>query len=165
MAALFPNSTFVPVTHAGQETVFQTQCVKNLASHFIETLQVGDIGCTRTPESIFSAVGRFPLLAKDARPADVDPNGTNQIGIAERKVATVAVATATDAETRSLLIYFSGGAGNGACLRAGTFQTTFNGGLWTTTLTNCEFARDVIVKGVSVSFPDNSFVADSNRLT
>ena len=154
VAALFPNSTFVPVAEAGHETVFWTRCAANLASQFIETLQLGDISCTLTPETIWPAVGRFPLLAKDARPAHVDPTGTNQIDGAERKVATVAVATAIDALQRSIV-----GSGTGVGLRAGTFQTNYSSS-WTTTLTNCAFATDVTVNGTVTWGSDNSLVAD-----
>jgi pimeloyl-ACP methyl ester carboxylesterase len=142
VAALFPNSTLVPVVEAGHETVFWTTCAANLASGFVETLQVGDISCTETPETVWPAVGRFPLLAKDARPAAIDPNGHNQIGLAERKVVTVAVATATDALQRSII-----GSGTGVGLRAGTFQTNYGATAWTTTLTNCAFSKDVTVNG------------------
>lgn len=154
VAALFSNSTLVPVAEAGHGTVFWTRCAASLASEFIETLQPGDISCTRTPETVWPAVGRFPLLAKDARPAHVDPKGTNQIDRAERKVVTVAVATAIDALQRSIV-----GSGTGVGLRAGTFQTNY-GSSWTTTLTGCAFATDVTVNGTVTWGSDNSLVAD-----
>jgi hypothetical protein len=156
VAALFPGSTFVPVAEAGHETILWTACSAMLQSQFIETLQVGDISCTQTPETIWPALGRFPLQAADARPAEIDPNGTNQIGKAERKVATVAVATAIDALKRSTI-----GSGSGMGLRAGTFQTSFDDyGNQTTTLTDCAFANDVTVNGTLVWATDLSFVAD-----
>jgi TAP-like protein len=157
VAALFPDSTLVLVAGAGHATTFGYQCAANLASQFIESLQVGDLSCTRTPETVIPAVGRFPLFARNARPAAVDPNGHNQIGVAERKVVTVAVATAVDALQRTTL----GSTGNGVGLRAGTFQTQFgaNGGQ-TTSLTDCAFAKDVTVNGTVVWGPDLSFVAD-----
>jgi hypothetical protein len=96
VAALFPNSTFVPVAEAGHGSVFESDCAAHLASEFVETLQVGDLGCTRRPQTVWPAVGRFPLLARDARAARENSNGSNQIGVAERKVVTVAVATVTD---------------------------------------------------------------------
>jgi hypothetical protein len=143
VAALFPNSTLVIVAEAGHTTVEWTYCAANLASQFIETQQVGDISCTKTPETVWPAVGRFPLLAEFARPAAVDPDGQNQIGLAERKVVTVAVATAIDAVQRSIIGY-----GSGVGLRAGTFSTDYgDGSVWTTTLTNCAFSQDVTVKG------------------
>ena len=165
VAALYPGSTLVPVAGAGHVTVFWTHCAANLASRFIETLQVGDISCTKTPETVWPAVGRFPLLAQDAVPAAIDPTGTNQIGAAERKVVTVAVAAATDAMQRSII-----GFGSDHCLRAGTFQTNYNPPAfspWTATLTNCAFAQDVTVNGTvtwgaaaAVGGPDSSFMAD-----
>jgi pimeloyl-ACP methyl ester carboxylesterase len=156
VAALFPNSTFVPVAEAGHGSVFWSQCAASLASEFIETLRVGDSSCTRTPEVVWPAVGRFPLFVREARPADVDPRGTNQIAVNERKVVTVAVATAIDALQRSML-----GDGIGVGLRAGAFQTNKDSS-WTTTLTGCAFAIDVTVNGTFTwaSDQDQSFVAD-----
>jgi pimeloyl-ACP methyl ester carboxylesterase len=154
VAVLFPNSNHVVVAEAGHGSVLWTQCAANLASEFIETLQVGDISCTQTPEIVWPAVGRFPLLAKFARPAAVDPNGGNQIGVAERKVVTVAVATATDAMQRSII-----GFGDGVGLRGGTFHTDYGVAL-TTTLTDCAFAKDVTVNGTVTWEAFGSFVAD-----
>jgi len=154
VAALFPNSTLIPVVEAGHTTVLWTQCAAQLASDFIETLQVGNTNCASTPETVWPAVGRFPLLAKNARAAAVDPAGHNQIGQAERKVVTVAVATATDAMQRSII-----GFGDGVGLRGGTFHTDYSGP-WTTTLTNCAFAKDVTVNGTVTWDFYGSVVAD-----
>jgi pimeloyl-ACP methyl ester carboxylesterase len=161
VAALFPGSTFVPVAEAGHVTIVWTGCSANLQSQFFETLSVGDISCTQTPETVWPALGRFPLQAADARPAEADLSGTNQIGQTERKVVTVAVATAIDALKRSTVGIAGGGDGSGAGLRAGTFQSTFDAdGNQTTTLVNCEFARDVTVNGMLTWGADLSFVAD-----
>jgi pimeloyl-ACP methyl ester carboxylesterase len=161
VAALFPNSTVVPMAGAGHLSLFWSQCARNLASSFIETLQVGDTTCAKTPETVWAAVGRFPLVAADARPAAVDPNGQNQIDLAERKVVTVAVAAATDALQRTIVGISNGGVGTGVGLRAGTFQTTFDAsGNQTTTLTGCAFAKDVTVSGPVAWGTDRSFVAD-----
>ena len=157
VAALFPGSTFLPVAAAGHGSVFWSDCAAHLAAEFIETLQVGDTSCTHKPQTIWPAVGRFPLLARDARPAQVNPNGSNQIGVAERKVVTVAVATATDALQR---IMIGDGNGFGVGLRDGTFQTIFGESSFTTTLTDCAFAADVIVSGTFTLESDNSLVAD-----
>ena len=154
VAGLFPDSTLVPVMEAGHVTVLWSQCAAKLASDFIATLQVGDTSCTRTPETVFPAVGRFPLLAKNARVAAIDPGGHNQVGQAERKVVTVAVATATDALQRSII-----GFGDGVGLRGGTFHTDYSG-QWTTALTNCAFAKDVTVNGTVSWEYAGSFAAD-----
>jgi len=161
VAALFPDSTLVEFVEAGHPAVSWTQCAYNLASSFIETLQVGDTSCAKMPQTIWPAVGRFPLIAADARAAKIDPQGDNQIGEAERKVVTVAVAAATDAQQRSFLINeFHPGLSDGVGLRAGTFHTDYAGS-WKTTLTNCAFARDVTVSGtVTWNTADNSLVAD-----
>jgi hypothetical protein len=156
VARLFSGSTLVPVAEAGHLTVLWTQCAANLQSQFFETLQVGDTTCTKTPETVWPAVGRFPSIAADARPAEGDPAGVNAIGLAERKVVTVAVATAIDALKRSTI-----GSGNGAGLRAGSFQSTVDAnGNQTTTLTNCVFATDVTVSGSVYWGADLSLSAD-----
>jgi pimeloyl-ACP methyl ester carboxylesterase len=154
VADLFPNRTFVLVANSRHETTNWTQCGTNLANQMIETLSPGDTSCANTPEFIWPAVGRFPILAKYARPASVDPSGTNRIGEAERKVVSVAVATAIDTLQRSYI-----GSGSDVCLRGGTFLTTF-GTAWTTKLVGCAFSSDVIVNGTMTWGADNSIVAD-----
>jgi pimeloyl-ACP methyl ester carboxylesterase len=163
VAALFPQSTFVRVAEAGHVTFGWSSCAANLESQFFETLQVGDTGCTKTPETVWPALGRFPLVAAHARPAEVDPGGVNEIGVHERKVVTVAVATAIDAVKRSTLGAIGAGAtsGNGVGLRAGTFESTVDAnGNETTILKNCSFATDVIVNGTVTWGSDMSLVAD-----
>jgi pimeloyl-ACP methyl ester carboxylesterase len=156
VAALFPQSRFVTVAEAGHVTFGWSQCSANLQSQFFETLQVGDTSCAETPETVWPALGRFPLIAADAQPAEVDPAGANEAGVPERKVVTVAVATAIDALKRSTL-----GSGNGVGLRAGTFQSTVDAnGNQTTSLGDCSFAADVIVNGTVTWGSDMSLVAD-----
>jgi pimeloyl-ACP methyl ester carboxylesterase len=163
VAALFPQSTFVTVAEAGHVTAGWTQCAATLQSQFLETLQVGDSRCTETPETVWPALGRFPLVAAHARPAEVDPAGPNEIGVHERKVVTVAVATAIDAVKRSTLGAIGAGAasGNGVGLRAGTFESNVDANLnETTILKNCSFATDVIVNGTVIWGSDMSLAAD-----
>jgi len=165
VAALFPQSTFVRVAEAGHVTFGWSSCAANLESQFFETLQVGDTRCTETPETVWPALGRFPLIAAHARPAEVDTSGANEIGAHERKVVTVAVATAIDAVKRSTLGAIGAGAasGSGVGLRAGTFESTVDAnGNETTSLKNCSFATDVIVNGTVTwaSGSDMSLVAD-----
>ncbi len=154
VAALFPNSTFLPVAEIGHGSLLHSQCARDLASEFIETLQIVDPRCAHAPEIVWPAVGRFPLLAKDARPARVDPGGTNEIGIPERQVVTVAVAAATDALQRSQM-----GDGIGVGLRTGTFRTNSDS-VWQVTLKDCAFTTDVVVNGSLTLGPDQSLVAD-----
>lgn len=156
VAALFPGSTFVSVAEAPHVAAYWTQCAANIESQFLETLQVGDTSCAQTPETVWPAVGRFPLFARDARAAEIDRSGNNEIDLAERKVVTVAVATVTDALKRASI-----GSGNGVGLRAGTFQSTVDAnGNQTTVLTSCAFAKDVTVSGSVMWGGDKSFVAD-----
>ena len=161
VAALFPKSTFVPVAEAGHVTAYWTQCSANLESQFIETLQLGDTSCANTPQTVYPAVGRFPLTAVDAWPAEVDPSGVNGIGLGERRVVTVAVATTIDALKRAATGIGNGGDGSGVGLRGGTFTSTVDtSGNQTTSLTNCLFSKDVTVNGTVVWGADFSFVAD-----
>jgi pimeloyl-ACP methyl ester carboxylesterase len=155
-AALFPDATYLVVPEGLHVPAASNQCGTNLITNLIETLQIGDTSCLNTPELIFPALGRFPLVAAEARPAEIDPGGSNEIGIPERKVVTVAVATTIDALKRSTI-----GSGNGVGLRSGTFQSSVDmNGNQTTTLTNCVFANDVTINGSLVWGADRSFVAD-----
>ncbi len=88
-ANLFPHSTFFTITGAGHLTIGWSQCSLNLVSEFVETLQVKDTSCARSPETVWPAVGRFPVRSRDAHPAEVDPKGVNEIGLSERKAVTV----------------------------------------------------------------------------
>jgi len=155
-AALFPESSLLIVKSGMHEPVESNQCAASIASHFIETLEVGDTSCTRSTEVVWPALGRFPLFARDARTAQVDPSGKNGIEVPERKVVTVAVETAMDALKRTTI-----GGGNGVCLRAGTFLSVLDAdGDQTTTLQNCEFAKDVTVNGTITWASDHTVVAD-----
>jgi pimeloyl-ACP methyl ester carboxylesterase len=156
VAELFPNSTAVIVKGSGHETVnWSFTCAQNMILQLIENLNPGDTSCANTAASVLPAVGRFPILVKDARAANVDPSGNNQIGIEERKTVSVAVATAIDALKRSTV---NGGTGVG--LRGGTFESVYGATSLTTTLTNCSFATDLIVNGTLTWGSDNSIVAD-----
>ena len=161
VAAQFPNSTKIIVAEAGHETIGWTNCARNIANRFIENLQPGDTTCAQTPETVWPAVGRFPFLVSDARPADPDKSGTNEIGTAERKTVSVAVATAIDAFQRGLIgSAASTGSGSGAGLRGGTFQAVLYGPVQyeTVTLTNCRFSTDLQVNG-TVSWGNDYSVA------
>lgn len=156
IAALFPDATYLVVPEGLHVPAASNQCATNLITNLIESLQLGDASCLKTPELIFPAQGRFPLKAAQARPAEIDPNGDNQIGVPERKVVTVAVATAIDALKRSVM-----GSGNGVGLRSGTFQSSVDGnGNQTTALVNCVFANDVTVNGTFTWWADQSLTAD-----
>jgi hypothetical protein len=158
VAKLFPNSTNVIVAETGHETANYGTCGLTLITQFIENLQPGDTSCTNTPEIVWPSVGRFPLRVRDARPAAVDPNGSNQIGLFERKTVSVAVATAIDGLQRSLIAFSADGVG----LRGGTFHTDYFGPatITTTTLINCAFTTDLIVNGTILWGYDNSIAAD-----
>lgn len=167
VARLYPEALFVPVAEAGHPALVWSTCAVRLASEFIRNLAVSDTSCAGTPDVVWPAVGRFPRLAGEARPAEVDTTGDNEIGIDERKVVTVAVAAATDALQRATVGFGPQGVG----LRGGTFQKDYGDWTtWTLTLTDCAFAEDVKVSGTVLYSPsapawlgtggDGSFTAD-----
>jgi hypothetical protein len=154
VASLYPDSVFVQVAEAGHVSVGWSSCAANLASDFIRNLKVSNTKCAATPETVWPAVGRFPLHASDAVPAQIDTTGKNKIGTDERKVVTVAVAAVIDAWQREYIapdIYAVG-------LRGGTVVQDWSD--WPNsvkvTLTNCAFAEDVIVTGTSTFSPGTS---------
>ena len=157
VAELFPNASFVTIANSRHETTGYTQCGTNLANRLIETLSPGPTNCANTPEYIYPALGRFPILAKYARPATTDSSSTNQIGESERKVVSVAIAAAIDGLVRTEI-----GSGSGVGLRGGTFQTTFldGGAVWVIAFSNCVFSEDVTVNGTLTWAADFSVVAD-----
>lgn len=154
-AGLFPNSSILVVKSGMHEPVESNQCAAMIASHFFETLEPGDTSCTKTVEVVWPALGTFPLFARNARPAEVDPGGHNEADALERQVVTVAVLTMLDALKRTTI-----GGGNGAGLRGGSFRSTFDGSNQTTTFNSCEFARDVSIDGTATWGVDRSIVAD-----
>lgn len=158
VAELYPRSTFVRVAEAIHGAFIWSTCAANLATNFIEALSV-DTSCAATPDVVWPAVGRFPLWARDARVATVDPTGKNTASSDERKVATVAVATVLDAMQRAILGYFAGGPG-GVGLRGGSFMTNYGDGTtWTVTLSNARFTEDVTVSGSATwSVPSPAFL-------
>jgi len=167
VARLYPDSVFIPVAEATHPALVWSSCAVKLASQFIRTLRVDKTVCDpSTPDVVWPAVGRFPRSARDARPAEVDAAGGNQIGIDERRVVTAAVAAAKDALQRASM-----GFAPGVGLRGGTFEPDFSGWpLWRLSLSGCAFAEDVAVSGAvayNASSPawlgstgDGSFTAD-----
>lgn len=153
--ARIPGSRLVIIKGSAHTTASYSHCAQNLLSEFLETLHVGDTTCGKTPETTFPAVGRFPIFARDASPAAIDPSRVNQISIEERGAVTVAVAAAVDALKRSTI-----GGGADHCLRAGSFQTTYTPSEWRTVLSNCAFASDVRTNGTVVWGSLRSFTAD-----
>jgi hypothetical protein len=142
VAAEFPRGTLVRVAASGHVVSGYSHCAAVLEARFVETLQIGNSECTETPETVYPAVGRFPIVAADARPAAVGPGGRNRVGVAERRAVTVAVAAALDALKRSTF-----GSGNDACLRAGSFTTAYHPAEWVLTLKDCSFSTDISVSG------------------
>jgi pimeloyl-ACP methyl ester carboxylesterase len=155
VAKLFSRSSLFEVAESGHGTMSYSHCSAVLESQFIETLQVGNTDCLQRPDTVFPAVGRFPVVAADARPAAIDPGGHNQVNVAERRAVTVAVAAAVDALKRSTI-----GSGSDACLRAGSFKTAYQPAEWVLTLKGCSFSTDVGVSGTVTWGARRSVTAD-----
>jgi hypothetical protein len=158
-ADLYPASSMLIIPEAFHESVLSNTCSNRIATTFIETLLRGDTSCTQVPETVWPALGRFPKVAADARPAAIDPNRHNQIGFAELKVVTAAVAAVIDAIKRSTI-----GSGNGVGLRGGTFMSAFKSTGQVTKLIDCAFASDVNVDG-SVTWNSASDLSLTKRMS
>jgi len=102
VAALFPRSRFVELANSGHHTVFswRSECSAQIIQTFLATLKPGDTSCAQDLNAVFPAVGRFPLIADDARPADADGSGDHSTKN-DRKVAAVVAATFTDSLRRA----------------------------------------------------------------
>ena len=146
LAKAWPNSRFVELSNSGHQTLVdgRFQCSGLLVVQFIADLDLTQTGCASDPSNRFPAVGRFPLTAADARPAQ-RAHGDHSTAI-DRKVATVATAAVTDAYRR---VFLSAGPGSGVGLRGGTFSQDLNAeqnGI-AATLDGVRFAGDVAVSG------------------
>ena len=115
-------------------------CGTGIAVNFLENLQTGDTTCARTPEVVWPAVGRFPLLASGAIPAE-PARGNRGTGY-DLQVVSVAVATMKDALQRTTL-----GRTSGVGLRGGTLQDVVGTNSQVITLNGSLFNQDVSVSG------------------
>jgi pimeloyl-ACP methyl ester carboxylesterase len=157
VAGLYPGGRLVKVAGAGHGAWQWRYCVVEAMQEFVETLEVTHASCGTEPDVVWPAVGRFPRLAREARPAEIDPDGGNAAGLDERRVATVAAAAATDATQRAWFWW------SGMGLRGGTYQTDYDDLVpLTITLTDFAFSEDVAVSGTVRWFfgSDASYSAD-----
>jgi hypothetical protein len=157
VAAQFPQSTFVPVASSGHVTAAFGFCGTNISNNFLENLQTGDTACAQTAEIVWPAVGRFPLLASDALPAEPAPG--NHGSPADLQVVSVAVATMKDALQRTTL-----GSTSGVGLRGGTFLDTVGATSQVITLNSCLFTQDVSVSG-TITYGFDTSVSASLSVT
>ena len=137
------GAEWIHVADTGHTAAAWSQSARNRVSESFPKLRIDNPVCAKVAETVWPAVGRPPLLATGARPADVDPGGVNEIDVEERKVVTAAVAAVTDALQRGLV----GGLGHGVGLRGGSFSLAWGPQL-TLTLVYCAFTADVKVSGI-----------------
>src|SRR4051812_11590981 len=143
IAALFPKSRFVEIASTGHHTIFswRSQCAIDIVAPFLATLKTGDTSCAARPELAFPAVGRFPLVARDAVAADIAGRKDDSSRL-DRKVAAVVAAAVTDAFNQGLM---AGESGVG--LRGGSFAIEFSDEQASIDLDGIRFAGDVAVSG------------------
>jgi pimeloyl-ACP methyl ester carboxylesterase len=156
VAALFPRSRFVELANSGHHTVFswRSECSAQIIQTFLATLRPGDTSCAQDLNVVFPAVGRFPVTADDARPADADRGGDRSTRT-DRQVAAVVAATFTDSLRRA---YMTGEDGPG--LRGGTFDVEFTDTETDLDLAAARYASDVTVAGHgAVPFDTNAIDA------
>src|SRR4029079_19026555 len=101
----------------------------------------GDTSCAAKPELAFPAVGSFPLVARDAVPADVAGHKDRSSRL-DRKVAAVVAAAVTDAFNHGLM---TGESGVG--LRGGSYAIEFDDEGASLDFDAVRLAGDVAVSG------------------
>jgi pimeloyl-ACP methyl ester carboxylesterase len=148
VADQFPNRRFVTIANTGHHTAFHSPdgCSAAIIQQFLATLETGDLRCATRLGFAFPAVGRFPVLARQARPAVKDTTATDRSRRGDRKVAAVAAAAVTDAFRRTFL----SGAPAGVGLRGGTIQAAFGDTGATVDLSAARAATDVSVSGHAI---------------
>ena len=131
------------IANTGHHTIFswRSQCAVEIVASFLATLKPGDTSCAAKPDLAFPAVGRFPLVAKDAVPADVAGRKDRSSRL-DRKVAAVVAAAVTDAFNHGLM---TGESGVG--LRGGSFAIEFGDEGASVDLDAIRFASDVAISG------------------
>jgi len=157
IAEQFPHGTFIQVASSGHVTSGFGQCGINISNHFLETLQPGDTSCAETSETVWPAVGRFPLFAIYALPAT--PASGNHGTVHDLKVVSVAVATMRDALQRTTL-----GSAGGVGLRGGTWTDTVGATSQVITLSGCLFSEDVSISG-TITYGFDTSVSASLSVT
>jgi pimeloyl-ACP methyl ester carboxylesterase len=157
IADQFPHGTFIQVASSGHVTSGFGQCGTIISNHFLETLEPGDTSCAKTSETVWPAVGRFPLFAIDALPAT--PASGNHGTIHDLKVVSVAVATLRDALQRTTL-----GSTGGVGLRGGTWTDTVGATSQVITLSGCLFSEDVSISG-TITYGFDTSVSASLSVT
>jgi pimeloyl-ACP methyl ester carboxylesterase len=157
VAEQFPRGTFIQVASSGHVTSAWGQCGANISNHFLETLQPGDTSCAETSETVWPAVGRFPLFADDALPATAASG--NHGTVHDLKVVSVAIATMKDALQRTML-----GSTGGVGLRGGTWTDTVGATSQVIALSGCLFSEDVSISG-TVTYGFDTSVSASLSVT
>jgi pimeloyl-ACP methyl ester carboxylesterase len=120
----FPNSTLVSITGAGHVPMGYSDCARQIAAKFVETLHAGDKTCASEPAFVWPVIPSFPEYVRDAKEARRIPRGTDHSTASDRRVATAAMRTVLDGFIQS---FHQSGSAVGPGLRGGTFLADYRG--------------------------------------
>jgi pimeloyl-ACP methyl ester carboxylesterase len=153
---LFPSGKFVTVANAGHVTTFWNPCAQAIALRFLQTLHTGDTRCAgdttgamgnpfgaATGKLQLRGLASFPVLARQAEPAQNDPAQDLDTARSDRRIANVAWLTVTDAVYR--LPRMTGASGRG--LRGGGYTVTNTPTGTRIDYQRAQFTNDVYVSG------------------
>ncbi len=147
-APRWPNSQLLNIGGALHGAAFWS-CGPSRVRAFIRTPGSHQDACDPADFPAYRAVGEFPVTSGDARPLAVDPAGTNETTLADRRLAAVALETALDANSLTNRRY---GPGVAPGLRGGTSTSWDDDTHFQIDLTDTRFAADVAVNG-SMIYP------------
>jgi pimeloyl-ACP methyl ester carboxylesterase len=158
VAKLFPDARFIEIADSGHHTLFsfRSACSSTLVQRFLDSRTVGNASCARRPGLIFPAVGQFPRLARDARPAVASSRALDHSTPLGRRVAAVATWTLRD------VLDHAQSDPDGVGLRGGSFTGKFGDSALTLKLTRVRFTQDVTVSGPVTLQYKGSLVATLN---
>ena len=127
----------------GHTTLPSNGCAQELVGEFIASASQVDAACS----SLFApgyAVGRFPVRAADAAPAQVDPGARDASTAAERRIVTAAWSAAYDALQQGFVGPPEAVAHG---LRGGRYHYRFGDSRDKVVLDGVRFTSDVAVSG------------------
>jgi pimeloyl-ACP methyl ester carboxylesterase len=150
-AARFPRGHHVVIAnsfHVNALPHARSNCAAGLVRQFIEQLEIGDEGCA-------AAVAPVPLVSRFARHVrELDAAHAlagNQVGVAQLRAVTAALATCEDAIVRAE----ENGPGTGIGLRGGTFIAVAAPSGYRLLLRHLHWTEDMSVSG-SIDWPGPS---------
>ena len=121
MAEMFADPVIVRVEGAGHITTGWSQCARDLATRFIDTLAVADTSCADTPSVVLQGQALFPRTVDEA--LEATPRAGDESTRRRRKIAWSTAQTVLDAWLRSFRQPAAVADGSG--LRGGGFHVDY----------------------------------------